>query len=261
MATKDPFPIFSHPKMGVIDSGIGGILVLRSLIKAFPATYYYLADLQNLPYGNKSADELIALSIKNVDQLLTYKVDIIVIACHTLSATVLDRLRMLYPEIIFFDVIEPVIRKALAISSYKRIGIMGTSATIASHYHKHLLQQYDPAITVVEQACPTLASLIEHNSSIEIIHNTLSEYITTFRREEIDTLILGCTHYDLIKEIIQQSLNNVSLISAADHILSNLNKSIRILTSQSKASVSFLLTQEKPSFIERAKKLIEFKDE
>ncbi len=220
MSNPEIFPAKEFKKIGILDSGIGGLAVMQPLLKSFPAQYYYFADLKNLPYGSKSKKELLSISCKNIDHLLSCDVKIIVIACHTISAVIFDDLKKNYPQIFFIDVIQPVIQKARAISKNKKIGVIGTTATIESHVYKKSFFIIDPAVNLYEQACPNLASLIEEFPvTHSIIKHELEKNLYSFADSSIDTLILGCTHYEWIKEVIQD-YTNATIISVESEIVS-----------------------------------------
>lgn len=210
----DYFSSKSLHKIGILDSGIGGLTVLQHLVEAFPAHYYYFADSANLPYGNKSKKELLSISLKNIETLLTYNVDAIVLACHTLCTTVLDELKNEFPQVIFIDVVQPVVQKALLITKNNYIGVLGTTATIESHCYKKIFAQKNLLVDISEIACPELASLIEtYPVDDDRIKNSIKRSMAIFQDMNIDTLILGCTHYALVKDIIQ-SFTNAEIVSA-----------------------------------------------
>lgn len=240
-------------KIGVLDSGLGGLTILRPLSLHVPAEYYYCADLKNLPYGSKTNEELLALTKYNVDMLVSYGVETIVIACHTLCSTIFPMLQKLYPTINFIDVVEPVIKNAVAMTTHKRIGIMATEATIKSHAHKQRIVSLDPSIEVIEQSCPLLASLIEECSEDDNqIHEIVRQYSKSLAQAKIDTLILGCTHYALIKDCIRSYLP-VTIVSAEDNAAMLLE--VKDFHS-SFSKIFFILTKYDSSFLSRARGFI-----
>lgn len=177
-------------RVGLFDSGIGGLTVLRSLIKRYPDNeYIYFGDTANLPYGSKSIDELKKLAKHNVELLLSFNVDLIVIACGTVSSNCLDYLKSNY-NIPIIDIISPTINY-LNNAKYSNVGVIATEATINSHIFKNNINK-----CVYEIATPELVPLIESNN-LNNIDNVLEEYLDNYK-EKIDVLVLGCTHYPLL---------------------------------------------------------------
>lgn len=214
-------------KIGVFDSGIGGLSVVNQLMGRYNAHIVYVADTANMPYGSKTAQEIIILSERITEFLIAQNVDYIIIACHTISAVAGPHLAAKYPNSRFITMLEVVVPAALKITHTNRIGIMATPATILAQVHKHALQHANPRITVVEQPCPTLASTIEHQfDNHELIQDRIAHYVIPLIKEDIDTLILGCTHYDLIQNKIQEFVGSqISIISSGRTPLPLLPKS------------------------------------
>ena len=185
-------------RIGVFDSGIGGLTVLKTLIKRFPNNeYIYYGDTKNLPYGNKSIEELKILSSNIIEFLLTKKVDMIVIACGTISSNLSSYLKEKY-DIKIIDVITPTINY-LNSSNYNKIGILATQATINSKIFSRNVNK-----NIKEVACPMFVPLIENNK-LDELNNYFKEYLEDLK--ECDLIVLGCTHYPLIKKEINEYLN------------------------------------------------------
>ena len=183
-------------RIGVFDSGIGGVNVLSSLIKKYPNNeYIFYGDTKNLPYGDKTKKELFNLASKAIDFLLTKNVEIIIIACGTVSSTCYKKLKEKY-DIPLFDIISPTIRY-LKKSSIMNIGVIGTKRTIESNVF---------AINgknVLMHATPSFVPIIENNE----IETKKDEIINELKRfKKYDCLVLGCTHYPSIKHIINTDL-------------------------------------------------------
>ena len=189
-------------RVGVFDSGIGGLTVLKTLIDNYPNNeYIYYGDTLNLPYGNKTKEELNLLASKDVEFLLNKNVDIIIIACGTVSSNCLDYLKNKY-QIPIYDIITPTINY-LNNSNYKNIGIIATSRTIDSHIFKNNLNKDK---TIYELSTPELVPLIESNNLDNlntILDNYLKDYI-----DKLDILVLGCTHYPIILNNIDNYLDS-----------------------------------------------------
>ena len=183
-------------KIGIFDSGMGGLNVLKDIVTKHPNNQYiYFGDTINLPYGNKSKEQLIQMSSKIVEFLEKKSVDLIIIACGTCSCTVLEILKNKFSTPII-GILEPTINY-LNKKNYRKIGVIATEMTIKTNY----FEQHLPAIEVSCLATPKLVPLIENNlintSECDIV---LKEYLNNFK--DIETLVLGCTHYKSIKEKI-----------------------------------------------------------
>lgn len=186
-------------RIGLFDSGVGGLTVLKTLLDKYPNNeYIYFGDTRNLPYGDKGIDELIKLAKNNIDFLISKKVEMIIIACGTISSNCLNVLKKCY-DIPIISVIEPTI-KYLNKSNYNNILIMATHATINSHIFKNKVSK-----NVYEMETPRLVPLIENNDMdkiIDVLHGYIDQY-----RNNVDCLVLGCTHYPIIKDYIKQVIN------------------------------------------------------
>ena len=194
-------------KIGVFDSGLGGLSVLKALRKLLPnEDYIYYADSINVPYGEKSHEELWDLTSKIVDYLLEKDCKLIVIACNTATTSCMKRLRELYPDTIFVGTV-PAIKVAYD-HNYKNTIILSTPYTTKSKRVQELMRDYtrdDQELYLVSGE--NLASLIEDNNSSEI-DNVLNRILSPYK-DKADSIVLGCTHYSLIKEEIEKVLPNV----------------------------------------------------
>lgn len=194
-------------KVGVFDSGIGGLTVLKKLTEKYSFNdYIYYGDTINVPYGEKDIDTLYNLSSKIVDFLIKEKVDLIVIACGTISSNCYSKLKENY-NVEIIDIISPTI-KYIKDKKYKDIGVIATTRTINSHVFKNNLD-----IPVYEEACSEFADLIEKN------RYNLIDIKKHLDKIKSDTIILGCTHYPLIKDMIDKEC-----IDMADNIKLSENK-------------------------------------
>lgn len=183
-------------RVGIFDSGLGGINVLSSLLKEYPHNeYIFFGDTKNLPYGSKSKEELMTLASAAIDFLLTKKVDIIIIACGTISSNCYQELKEKY-QIPLYDIITPT-KRYLINSDYQNIGVIGTVKTIESKIFAI------PEKKVLMKETPTFVPIIESNAIIKEEKHILEE-LSCFRKSDI--LVLGCTHYPLLKEVIEEKL-------------------------------------------------------
>ena len=191
-------------RVGLFDSGIGGLTVLKSLIDKYPNNdYIYFGDTKNLPYGSKKKEELKKLGKNNIDFLLKFNVDIIIIACGTVSSNCLNYLKKIY-DIKIIDIISPTLNY-LNNSNYNNILVIATEATINSHIFKNKINKI-----VYEVATPKLVPLIE-SKKLDNINNVLSGYLLEYKNKA-DVLVLGCTHYPLVKDHIKKVIGNDTLI-------------------------------------------------
>ncbi len=186
-------------KLGVFDSGIGGEAVADALRKTFPdAEIVTVNDRANVPYGGKSPALVLRLTDAAIQPLLSGKCDVIILACNTATALAIDALRQKYPAQKFIG-IEPMVKTAAALTKRSVIAVCATKATLASDRYKRLVRDHGAALRIIEPDCSEWASLIENNlmnrSHIERAINTVCE-------DGADVIVLGCTHYHWIKELI-----------------------------------------------------------
>lgn len=189
--------------IGIFDSGVGGMTVARSIEQLCPNyPLVYFGDIARTPYGSKSPDTIIRYSKSNTDFLLEQGATLIVIACNSASSTASDELRSHYPVPVL-DVITPATKMAAAVSRNGRIGVIGTRATVKSNIYTKRIKEIVPDAEVFSQACPLLVPLVEEGwLSKRETKMILRRYLHPLRRKQIDTLVLGCTHYPLLKHLI-----------------------------------------------------------
>lgn len=201
--------------IGIFDSGLGGLTVAKAIKQALPdASYIYLGDTARMPYGNKSPETVTRYAVQNTAWLLAHGAKIIVIACNTASSLAKKAVQDKYPSVPIFEVITPAAEAALAQSHNKNIGILATRATIASLAYQNILRGLG-ARRVEGVPAPLLVPLIEEGwlADPETQH-ILARYLSQFS-SEIDTLILGCTHYPLITPLIETYFRNkIKIISS-----------------------------------------------
>ena len=200
-------------KIGVFDSGKGGTTVLAAIKELLPENeYYYIADSKNCPYGEKSDDELMGIVRDNVDELKEWGAKIIVIACNTATTKCIEKLRELYPELKFVGT-EPAIKLATK-SDAKEILVMATPGTVHSERLMSLLKENQKEGQKVELlACSGLADAIEEEKEIDKVLASLLEGV-----RQPDLVVLGCTHYSLIKEKIQNYFPRATLIDGNEGV-------------------------------------------
>ena len=193
--------------IGVFDSGIGGLTVLKELVAALPTEdFIYLGDTARLPYGTKSNEVIVRYSRENTEFLLAKGIKMLVVACNTSSAVALDAIasETIVPVI---GVIEPGARAAAKASRIGKIGVIGTEATIASGAYTRAIQRLRPRAEIYTRACPLLVPLAEEGwTDNEIAERTVAHYLESLKQSGIDTLLLGCTHYPLLRELFARVL-------------------------------------------------------
>ena len=197
--------------IGIFDSGIGGLTVVRALLQQLPhENIVYFGDTARVPYGPKSPQVVREYAREDTDFLLSKNVKMIVVACNTVSAVALDVVQK-QSNIPVIGVIGPGAKAALASSKKKRIGVIGTLGTISSNAYANAIRQLDETAAVFSRACPLFVPLVEEgwteHKATQII---AKEYLFPFTAENIDTLVLGCTHYPLLKKVIAQALNGAA---------------------------------------------------
>ena len=210
--------------IGVFDSGIGGLTVVRALIEQLPDRHMvYLGDTARTPYGSKSPETVSRYALENTQFLVDQGAEVIVVACNTASSVAVERIRAAH-RLPVFEVILPAVRLAMKTSAGLRIGVIGTRTTIASGVYDKRIREVRPDARVYSVACPLLVPLIEEGwlrkpETTKIVKN----YLMPLKVRQIDTLILGCTHYPLLKETIQRKIGGrVSVIDSAAAVAADL---------------------------------------
>lgn len=199
--------------IGVFDSGLGGLTVVKSLRSLLSnESIFYFGDTARVPYGNKSKVLIQEYSIEITDFLIKQDAKMVVVACNTASALALDELQKHSP-ISVLGVIEPGATEAIKATSNNHIGIIGTVATISSKAYEKTLHGLNRKIQTSSQACPLLVPLAEEGWLVGDVANTIvNYYLSPLNDNKIDTLILGCTHYPLLKDIIQSQINDGTVL-------------------------------------------------
>ena len=220
--------------IGVFDSGIGGLTVVKELINNLPAeNITYLGDTEHLPYGSKSENAVCQFSLNNSEFLIAQNAKIIVIACNTASAVALQYVRQ-HIDLPIIGVVESGADSAVNTTESGYIGVIGTKATIRSKAYTHAIAKINPEITVIEYATPLLVHLVEENwVEHAVTLDILQEYLTPLLNKGIDTLVLGCTHYPFIAKQISKITPNLKLVDSATataHAVAKLLKEKKITT-------------------------------
>jgi glutamate racemase len=209
--------MYKDAPIGVFDSGVGGLTVAREIMKQLPKeSIIYFGDTARVPYGSKSRETIITYSRQIVQFLLTKKVKAIVIACNTASAFALDTIQkeIAIPVI---GVVKPGAKTAAETTKNQKIGVIATEGTINSHIYSSYLSKTNPNVKVYGKACPLFVPLVEEGWIDDVITTEIaSRYLEELKQKEVDTLVLGCTHYPLLAQTIQKIMGDqVTLVNPA----------------------------------------------
>jgi glutamate racemase len=200
--------------IGVFDSGVGGLTVVRALLEVMPEeSLLYLGDTARLPYGTKSPDTVARYTHRNIAFLVELGVKAVVVACNTASATALEGFAAPVPT---WGVIEPGARAAAA-AARRRVGVIATESTIASGVYPRILARLRPDLVVLSRACPLFVPLVEEGWEEDPVAELVARrYLEPLQAEAIDTLVLGCTHYPLLAPVLRRVLGvEVALVDSA----------------------------------------------
>lgn len=217
--------------IGIFDSGVGGLTVLREIERLLPnENILYLGDTARVPYGIRSAETVIKYSVECAEFLYRRGIKVLVVACNTSSSIGLQRLREKF-DIPVLGVIEPGVRAALKASKRRKIGVIGTEATIKSNSYRKAIEREDSEVEVISKACPLFVPLVEEG----IFEGTLAQlviemYLGELKESGIDTLILGCTHYPLLKGAIKQYMKDIILVDSAEEVAKDVKQILEELS-------------------------------
>ncbi len=220
-------------KIGIFDSGLGGLIIAKAIMKELPAyDYIYLGDTKNLPYGEKRPEKIYRYTQKAVDFLFANDCQLIIVACNTSSALALRKIQQQYlpkkyPDRRVLGVIIPTLESIFpspihgeGLRERLKIGVIGTKATISSHIYKKELQKINHKAKIYELATPDLVRLIEQNA-LPKAENRLKLYLKPLQKQGIEALILGCTHYPILKKAAKRILGPKVAIVSQDEIIPN----------------------------------------
>jgi len=208
----------SEQAIGVFDSGLGGISVVRAIIDLLPHEHLvYFGDTARVPYGSKSEETVVRFAHQISSFLREKQVKMIVVACNTASAVALESLQKRF-NIPIVGVIKPGSEAAVKASKHKRIGVIGTASTIRSGAYRAAIRALDPEMEVTVQSCPLLVPLVEEDWPHDgVVTQVLESYLSSFKIQKPDSLILGCTHYPYLKSIIQEVVGpSVRLVDSGE---------------------------------------------
>ena len=214
-------------KIGVFDSGLGGLTVVQAMSKIIQdAKIYYVADTKNAPYGEKTPEQILQYSLNITKYLIdTYEIDALILACNTATSSAIAHLREAYPSLIIIGT-EPGIKPAIEQTATGKIGVLATPATLQGDKYQKLVDalSMQKTVDIFEQACPGLVEEIEKGGShSEKTKGLLETWLAPMRENGVDTIVLGCTHYPLVSEAIEDIMNcDVNLIHTGEAISKHL---------------------------------------
>lgn len=197
--------------IGVLDSGLGGISVLRELVKLMPGEdFIYYGDSANAPYGTRTPEEVIDLTKKDVEFLLEWGAKAIVVACNTATSVAIKELRATYEEVLPVIGIEPALKPAVKAKEHSKVVVMATPMTLSQTKFNSMMHIYEDDANIIKMPCPGLVEYIE-SGVLEgpVLDAYLEKQFAPYDKAEIDAVVLGCTHYPLIREVIQKHLPGV----------------------------------------------------
>lgn len=203
--------------IGVFDSGIGGLTVVSEILKQLPnEKLIYLGDTARVPYGTRGKEVIKKFALELTKFLLKRQVKFLVVACNTISSTCLEEIEKFSPVPVL-GVIEGAAKQALKTTRTNRIGVIGTPATISSKVYEKVIKKLNPKVKIITASCPLFVPLAEEGKiSYKATELIAQEYLKKFKDTKVDTLILGCTHYPVLKKIIQKVVGKkVTLIDSA----------------------------------------------
>jgi glutamate racemase len=247
--------------IGVFDSGIGGLTVLHQIIEALPKeNTVYLGDTARAPYGTKSVETVLRYSFENSEFLVEKGVKLVVVACNTSTAIALDQLKIEL-SVPVIGVIEPGVRRAIKSTKNSKVGVIGTEATIQSGAYTRALKAVNPEIEVYSRACPLFVPLVEEGwTENEVVEMTAKAYLGSLKQSGIDTLILGCTHYPLLKKAIRKFMgSDVRLVDSAEETAKEVESILRkeaIARKAGKGAHSFFVTDAPDRFVKVGRRFL-----
>jgi len=208
----------SWKAIGIFDSGVGGLTVLKEIIKALPQEdTLYLGDTARVPYGTKSPETVTRYSREITTFLVSRDIKLLVAACNTVSAVSLEALKQQF-SLPIVGVIEPGARRAASVTKTGKVGVIGTEGTIRSSAYTKAIKRINPQIEVVTRACPLFVPLAEEGwIDNDVARLTAEIYLRGLRNDGVDTLVLGCTHYPILRETIAATMGEgVQLVDSAE---------------------------------------------
>ena len=246
--------------IGIFDSGVGGLTVFKSIREYFPyENIIYFGDTARVPYGPKSKQTVINYSIQNTRFLLQQNIKLLIIACNTSSAVAIPYLQKM-TDIPVIGVIKPGAEEANLLTKSGRVGIIGTEGTINSNAYKNELLKLNNKLEIFSQACPLFVSLVEEGwIDKDVTRMIIKEYLSFFKEKNIDTLILGCTHYPVLKQGINEFFSGkVNLVDSSQAIIKHINQYVKGASTQPGIDL-FYVSDNESKFVKIADMILDKK--
>lgn len=218
-----------YKSIGVFDSGVGGISVLREAVKKLPnEDFIYYGDSKNAPYGEKGVDEIRKLVFQVAETLVSRQVKAIVVACNTATSAAIDKLREKYKNMPVIG-IEPALKPAIKLKRGGKIIVMATPVTLKENKFMRLMKQYEDFAEMVPVPCPGLAEIIEQGHfSGPVVNDYIETKLATYKEEKIAAIVLGCTHYPFVKEEISKVVSaNIPIIDGSEGTVRQLKRKLQ----------------------------------
>jgi len=247
--------------IGIFDSGVGGLTVVKQMFKRLPnEEIVYVGDTARVPYGTKSPETIRRFAVENANFLMRFKVKLIVVACNTASSTSLDILREKF-SVPIVGVIKPGAEKAVQITRNNKVGIIGTYATIKSKAYEKEIRRFSRDVEVASKACPLFVPLVEEGWLKEdVTFDIVKKYLKPLMAKKIDTLILGCTHYPLLKYAISKVAGKrVKIVDSASSVADevyNILMALGKLSGQKKPRHKYFATDAVEHFVRVGEKFL-----
>lgn len=232
--------------IGIFDSGIGGLTVVKEIVRTLPnESIIYLGDTARVPYGTRSKKIITKFALELANVLLKREVKFLVVACNTISSTCLNEIEKISPVPVL-GVIVPTIKLAVKTTKINRIGVIGTPGTINSQIYERIIKKLNPKIKVLSVACPLFVPLAEEGLVSHKATKLITEdYLRSLKEKKVDTLILGCTHYPMLAEVIRSVMGKkVAVVDSASPTADALKKvlSDKNLSSNNNAKYELYVT-------------------
>lgn len=248
--------------IGVFDSGVGGLTVVKQIMKVLPnEDIIYFGDTARVPYGSKSKATVTKFSEQIIRFLKTKDVKAVVIACNTVSSNCYEDLVSAFPELSIIEVVTPGVESCLATTKNKKVGLIGTQGTVTSGAYEKRLKNADPEIEIYKKACPLFVPLAEEGwVNNEVAKLTAQEYLKELIDKNIDSIILGCTHYPILKACIGETVGEtVAIVDPAKATALRLKKYIEynsIENDEHKGTHTFYVSDNNSQFDSICKRVL-----
>ncbi|MDP3790763.1 MAG: glutamate racemase [Candidatus Omnitrophota bacterium] len=241
--------------IGIFDSGVGGLTVFSEVEKVLPKeAIVYFGDTARVPYGTKSKETITKFSVENVEFLMKHNVKLVLVACNTASSLSLGFLKRCF-RVPIIGVIEPGARNAVNVTRSSRVGVIGTNATINSGAYEKAIKKISSKTAVYSQKCPLFVPLAEEGwTKDNVTRDIASIYLKPLKKKNIDTLILGCTHYPLLKNVVKEVMgSSVHLVDSAQEVAKEardlLDASGLLNASSGKKKHKFFVSDQPENFV------------